>query len=46
MKEKTTRLNFTLPASLHEKVRKQAYIRKVHMSKIVIAALEQFLKKT
>lgn len=41
MKESTKRLNFTLPSSLYEKVRREAYVKRVVMGKVVRAALDK-----
>lgn len=47
MEQKTTtkRLNFTLPTSLYEKVRKEAYMQQVVMGKVVRVALEKHLNR-
>lgn len=43
MKESTKRLNFTLPASLYEKIRREAYLKKTVKGKIIRVALELYL---
>lgn len=42
MQNKIERLNFTLPAPLYEKVRKESYAKKMAKGKVVIIALQQY----
>lgn len=45
MKQESKRLNFSLPESLHEKVRKEAYLKKVSVGKIARVALEEYFAR-